>query len=108
MRFTIRDVLWLTALVALAVAWWLEYRSHTAKVEAMHRDARRLQLRTEQAELLATEAKVWSETSKARERKVRKFVEQLLEQLKPHDIRIEIDKSGLPVVTPPAASVGRP
>ena len=24
MRFSIRDVLWLTAVVALAVAWWLE------------------------------------------------------------------------------------
>ena len=28
-RFTIRDVLWLTALVALAVAWWLERRLAT-------------------------------------------------------------------------------
>jgi hypothetical protein len=25
-RFTIRDVLWLTVVVALAVAWWIEHR----------------------------------------------------------------------------------
>jgi hypothetical protein len=30
-RFTIRDVLWLTALVALAVAWWID-RSQVAAV----------------------------------------------------------------------------
>ena len=28
MRFTIRDLLWLTVVVALAVAWWIERRSH--------------------------------------------------------------------------------
>jgi hypothetical protein len=27
LRFTIRDLLWLTALVAMGVAWWLN-RSH--------------------------------------------------------------------------------
>jgi hypothetical protein len=25
-RFTIRDVLWLTALIAVALAWWVSYR----------------------------------------------------------------------------------
>ena len=29
MRFTIRDVLWLTVVVALGVAWWLD-RTHLA------------------------------------------------------------------------------
>ena len=29
-RFTIRDLLWLTALVALAVGWWLERHSHNS------------------------------------------------------------------------------
>lgn len=28
-RFTIRDLLWLTVVVALAVGWWLEHRGHT-------------------------------------------------------------------------------
>jgi hypothetical protein len=26
-RFTIRDLLWLTALVAIGVGWWLDHRS---------------------------------------------------------------------------------
>jgi hypothetical protein len=33
-RFTIRDVLWLTVVVALAVSWWLEHRHHATKTEA--------------------------------------------------------------------------
>jgi hypothetical protein len=28
-RFTIRDVLWLTVVVALAVGWWVEHRRFT-------------------------------------------------------------------------------
>ena len=28
MRFTIRDLLWLTAVVALAVGWWLDSRRY--------------------------------------------------------------------------------
>jgi hypothetical protein len=27
LRFTIRDVLWLTVVVGLAVGWWLDHRS---------------------------------------------------------------------------------
>jgi hypothetical protein len=38
MRFTIRDVLWLTVVAALVLGWWVERR---AKVEAL-RDARGL------------------------------------------------------------------
>ena len=30
LRFTIRDLLWLTLVVAMAVGWWLEHRSWTA------------------------------------------------------------------------------
>ena len=30
-RFTIRDVLWLTVVVALAVAWWVDHRSHASQ-----------------------------------------------------------------------------
>jgi len=26
LRFTIRDLLWLTALIALAIGWWLDHR----------------------------------------------------------------------------------
>ena len=41
-RFTIRDVLWLTVVVALAVGWWIEHRSQTAKVEALDKEVRHL------------------------------------------------------------------
>jgi hypothetical protein len=30
-RFTIRDLLWLTAVVALAVGWWLDHRRLTSE-----------------------------------------------------------------------------
>jgi hypothetical protein len=33
-RFTIRDVLWLTVVVALAVSWWLEHRHYATQTEA--------------------------------------------------------------------------
>jgi hypothetical protein len=29
-RFSIRDLLWLTALAALAACWWKQYQSHEA------------------------------------------------------------------------------
>ena len=34
-RFTIRDMLWLTALVAMAVAYWLEHRRFVAANAAL-------------------------------------------------------------------------
>jgi len=33
-RFTIRDVLWLTVVVALAVTWWLDRKSLESKSAA--------------------------------------------------------------------------
>jgi hypothetical protein len=33
MKFTIRDVLWLTVVVALAVGWWLDHRRQLAGTE---------------------------------------------------------------------------
>jgi hypothetical protein len=45
-RFTIRDVLWLTVVVAVLVAWWvdrsrlsLENRSHQTKLNQMAKDS---------------------------------------------------------------------
>jgi hypothetical protein len=32
MRFSIRDLLWLTALAALAVCWWLDHRRLTGRI----------------------------------------------------------------------------
>lgn len=45
-RFTIRDVLWLTVVVAVLVAWWLQWRGH---VLARSRDARTIELLKSQA-----------------------------------------------------------
>jgi len=38
-RFTIRDVLWLTMVVALAVTWWLDRKSLESKSAAQLRAA---------------------------------------------------------------------
>jgi hypothetical protein len=36
-RFTIRDVLWLTALVALGVGWWIHARAMSAEILSLRR-----------------------------------------------------------------------
>jgi hypothetical protein len=33
MKFSIRDLLWLTALAALAVAWWVDRRALTGRID---------------------------------------------------------------------------
>jgi hypothetical protein len=38
LRFTIRDVLWLTVVVALSIGWWLDHRSQATAV-TYYRDA---------------------------------------------------------------------
>jgi hypothetical protein len=48
MRFTIRDLLWLTVVASLAVGWWVDHRSLAARDVEHERDARYL------AEVLAT------------------------------------------------------
>jgi hypothetical protein len=35
LRFTIRDLLWLTALVALGVAWWIDNRRMAYEIEGL-------------------------------------------------------------------------
>ena len=35
MKFTIRDLLLLTVIVALALAWWLDHRALTAAIEEL-------------------------------------------------------------------------
>jgi hypothetical protein len=34
-RFTIRDLLWLTALVAMGVGWWVDHRAQVERFESM-------------------------------------------------------------------------
>ena len=42
MKFSIRDLLWLTALAALAVCWWLDHRQLISRIERMDDDIRLL------------------------------------------------------------------
>jgi hypothetical protein len=37
MRFSLRDLFWATALIALAVAWWMDNQTKTAAVQQAHR-----------------------------------------------------------------------
>jgi hypothetical protein len=44
-RFTIRDVLWLTVVVALLAAWWLDRRSSLAQMDEAQHDIQTLLFR---------------------------------------------------------------
>ncbi len=48
-RFTIRDVLWLTMVVALSVALWVNHQRYVRQIEAM----------TEEARQIKKESKIW-------------------------------------------------
>jgi len=39
-RFTIRDVLWLTVVVAMSVGWWIEHRRLTYDNELLREEVR--------------------------------------------------------------------
>ena len=42
MRFSIRDILWLTILVAVAVTWWLEHRASVRMQAQLRQQARQV------------------------------------------------------------------
>lgn len=42
MKFSIRDLLWLTALAALGVCWWLDHRRLTNRIARLDYDIRLL------------------------------------------------------------------
>ena len=37
MRFTIRDLLWLTVVVALGVAWWVDHQRQAAELDKLNK-----------------------------------------------------------------------
>jgi hypothetical protein len=39
MRFTIRDLLWLTLLAAVAVAWWVDRRAQARRIDELEKAA---------------------------------------------------------------------
>jgi len=43
MKFSIRDILWLTILVAVAVAWWLDHRASVRMQQQLPVQAEQLQ-----------------------------------------------------------------
>ena len=55
MRFSIRDLLWLTVVVAMGLGWWMSYRAVDAKRIAAVRQAHRFRLTLETAKTAETE-----------------------------------------------------
>ena len=54
MRFSIRDLLWATALVAMGLGWWNEHRSMDAKHDAAVEQANRLRVTLSDAKIGTT------------------------------------------------------
>ena len=59
LRFTIRDLLWLTLVVALAVGWWLDSRIATDKSKKLE-----VQLRDTAEKLVGTQSALMRETER--------------------------------------------
>ena len=51
MKFTIRDLLWLTFVVALAIGWWLHHRAWFEKFSATAHDSEIWHARTEELQV---------------------------------------------------------
>jgi hypothetical protein len=53
MKFTIRDLLWLTLVVALATGWWLHHRAWAQKYSATAHDSEIWHARTDELQVRA-------------------------------------------------------
>ena len=73
-RFTIRDLIWLTALAALAVSWTLDHRSAAARAKKEHLAAK-VQQREMQSSIHA-----WQEKFIAVEQQLRAKLEEIEKQ----------------------------
>jgi hypothetical protein len=76
LRFTIRDLLWLTAVVALAVGWWVDRRNVASNLAARDKYAAELSQQWT-AELRGTQAELRS--SQYRETELRRQIERYKE-----------------------------
>ena len=76
MRFTIRDVLWLTVLAAVVVAWQIQHRGDVVKLEEERRAAVK-----ERETAITREQKMESERRSAliREQKMKRQLDALRE-----------------------------
>lgn len=87
-RFTIRDILWLTMIVAFAVCWWTDRQS--ARRRQLHDEARMAaqeqRLRAKDAQIVALRTRL--EGAKADENAIR---EQLAEFIATQEDKMKID-----------------
>ena len=81
MKFSLRDLMWLTVVVALALGWWLDHR------QSQHL-GRRLEISEFEAKTLDKAARKWSQD-----------VEDIVVQLHEHDLLLE-RKDGKCIVVP--------
>jgi hypothetical protein len=62
LRFTIRDLLWLTVVVALAVGWWLDHHNQSERYATLEQSATAVKSRELQGKYQAlTEQLRWQE-----------------------------------------------
>jgi hypothetical protein len=72
MRFTIRDVLWLTAVAALVAAWWVDHNAQRLRISALERsNADQSDEARKQADLAEEAWRILTETGNARRSKNR-------------------------------------
>jgi hypothetical protein len=70
MRFTIRDLLWLTAVVALSVGWWLDSRRYDRGVQ-------RAQYREDYYDLMSDLARIEAEKAQEKQQQLDKALRQV-------------------------------
>jgi len=69
MRFTLRDLLWFTALVAMSLAWWLDVRRRDGAVESA-------QYRKDYYNLMADIARSDTEKALAMQKQLRELLQR--------------------------------
>jgi hypothetical protein len=87
MRFTIRDLLWLTVVVALALGWWIHQRGKLLEREQLRRDG-------------------WAAKRLADKWKIR--AETMADFIKSAGYAIEMDENTLSLGIPPKYSAPAP
>jgi hypothetical protein len=75
MRFSIRDLLWATLVVAVGLAWWMEYRAHgETENKRLVTDAKRLEAVGQAHRFWGVLMEARSEVTKARNRSQKTYL----------------------------------